>query len=125
MGKILVLTGQDASVNKEKALKNRGVRIIRIPRVSQALDLKKALQRLGQEGISSVFVEGGGRLLTSLLEGKHIDKMYVTISPKLIGGMKAPSFFQGQGVEDVKEALFLKKTRSFVIDEDIIMEGYF
>lgn len=124
-GEILILTGRNINGKKEDTLKKMGVQIIKIPGASQKINMIKALQILGQKGISSVFVEGGGKILTSLIEKRLIDKMFVTISPKLIGGTKAPSLFQGKGVEKVGDALCLKKTRNFIIDEDIIMEGYF
>jgi len=122
-GRILVFTLKGASPEKADALGKKGVMVI--PLSSGRVDLKKALIWLGKHEISSVLVEGGGRLLTSVLEGKFADKIFVTLSPKLIGGITAPSFYQGKGADFVKDSLLLKRTHSFQIDEDIIMEGYF
>jgi len=122
-GKILVFTSKKASQRKADALLNKGVNVI--PLSSPRINLKKVLSWLSQNEISSVFVEGGGQLLTSMLEEKLMDKIYVSVSPKLIGGKEAPSFFQGKGSDLIKDSLILKRTHVFQIDKDIIMEGYF
>ncbi|MBS3818762.1 bifunctional diaminohydroxyphosphoribosylaminopyrimidine deaminase/5-amino-6-(5-phosphoribosylamino)uracil reductase RibD [bacterium] len=125
-GDIWVFTLKDPGSPKARSLKHKGVKIISTaPSSSRGVDLKEVFNRLGKQEISSVFVEGGGHLLTSLLEEKLIDKIFVNISPKLIGGEKAPGFFGGQGVKQVKDSLQLKKIRSFHIQDDIMVEGYF
>jgi diaminohydroxyphosphoribosylaminopyrimidine deaminase/5-amino-6-(5-phosphoribosylamino)uracil reductase len=122
-GKILVFTLKNAPQRKVDALQSKGVQVI--PLTSRRVDLNKVLSWLGKHEISSVMVEGGGLLLTALLEEKLADKIFVTLSPKLIGGIKAPSLLQGKGADFIKDSLVLKRTHSFQIDEDIIMEGYF
>ncbi len=121
-GKILVFTTQNASQKKADALRRGGVEVVILS--SSRINLKKVLSWLGLHEISSVLVEGGGHLLTSMFEEKMVDKTFISISPKLIGGATAPSFLQGTGVDLVKDSLYLKRTHSFQIDEDIIMEGY-
>lgn len=122
-GKILVFTTQNAPPKKADALRKSGVEIVILP--SPRIALKKVLSWLGQHEVSSLLVEGGARLLTSMFVEKLVDKVFVSISPKLIGGAKAPSLFQGKGVDLIKDSLSLKRTHSFQINEDIIMEGYF
>jgi diaminohydroxyphosphoribosylaminopyrimidine deaminase/5-amino-6-(5-phosphoribosylamino)uracil reductase len=122
-GKILVFTTKNASEKKADALRKSGVEVVILS--SSRISLKKALSWLGLHEISSVLVEGGGRLLTSMYEEKLVDKAFVSISPKLIGGVTAPSLLQGKGVNLIKDSLHLKKTHFFQIEEDIIMEGYF
>jgi len=124
-GKILVFTLKHALSRKSEILKKKGIEIIPLPSTSSKIDLKKVLSWLGKQEISSVLVEGGGLLLTSMLEERLVDKIFVTISPKLIGGKNAPSFLQGKGVNFIKDSLPLEKINSFTIDNDIIMEGYF
>ncbi|MGD2295832.1 MAG: bifunctional diaminohydroxyphosphoribosylaminopyrimidine deaminase/5-amino-6-(5-phosphoribosylamino)uracil reductase RibD [Candidatus Aminicenantes bacterium] len=121
-GRILVFTPKKAPPQKAEALRKKGVEVISLS--SPRIDPHKVLSWLGQHGISSVLVEGGGRLLTSMLEEKAVDKIFVTLSPKLIGGEEAPTFLQGKGVEFIKDSVALKRTYSFQIDEDLIVEGY-
>lgn len=124
-GRILIFTLAPTNSEKAAKLQNQGVEIITLKSTSGKIPLRTVFSWLGQHHIASVLVEGGGRIHTSLLEAKLADKVLVTISPKLIGGKKAPSFFQGEGIDHIKNALQLEKTRSFHINNDIIVEGYF
>ncbi len=124
-GEILVFTSHAAASKKARALEERGVRVITLPESGGRLQLGAVLEGLGQREISSVLVEGGGRLFTEFLEQRLADKILVTYSPLLIGGKRAPSFFQGDGIRFLEEALRLHKTRSFKNGNDILVEGYF
>jgi len=124
-GKILVITLKEASQKKAEALRKKGVEVIPLPSSSPMINLKEVLAWLGKREISSVLVEGGGRLMTSMIEEKLVDKIYLATSPRLIGGKNAPSFFQGKGVELIKDSFQLKRINHFQIDNDIIVSGYF
>ena len=121
-GKILVFTLKEASLKKADALRKKGVEVISLS--SRRVEVNKVLSWLGQHEISSVLVEGGGRLLTSIFEEKMADKIFVTLSPKLIGGKTAPTLLQGKGADFIEDSLSLKRTHAFQIDEDTIVEGY-
>ena len=124
-GRILVFTSQIQSSPKAKKLRNLGVEIVPIrPGRGGKLGLDKILAWLGQNDISSVLVEGGPSLLTNLLEHTLIDKILLMYSPKLIGGEKAPTFFEGKGYSTVAQAIQLRKTDCYTIGNDIILEGY-
>lgn len=123
-GKILVFTHQPASSQKAKILQEKGIEIIPVAQASGKISLPEVLTWLGKHEISSVLVEGGGQVQTSFLEEKLADKVFLTLSPKMIGGKEAPTFFEGSGIDIIQEAFPLKKSRSFRIDDDIIVEGY-
>lgn len=124
-GKISIFTLPQSSPKKADALRKKGAEVIPTPSSNSKVDIKNVLKRLGKQQISSVLVEGGAHLVTYMLEEKLVDKIFVTISPKLIGGKNAPSFLQGKGVDLIKDSLRLRTTNVFQIDEDIILEGYF
>ena len=123
-GRILVFTNKTASRQKRAVLERNGAEVVIVPGTSLKLDLKKILLWLGSQEISSVLVEGGGSLATSLLEKKLADKIFLTISPKLIGGTKAVAFYAGRGAARLENALRLKRFSTFELGEDIIAEGY-
>jgi riboflavin biosynthesis pyrimidine reductase len=56
-----------------------------------------ALDVLGSRGCQSVLVEGGGDLIFQLLDAGRIDELFVTICPRIIGGVGAPSLADGRG----------------------------
>lgn len=124
-GKIIIFAGKRASSKKEEFLKNKGAEIIRVNSRKGQINLKAVLKELGRREISSVLVEGGASILTSFIEQQLADKIFAFISPKLIGGEKSLTFFEGQGVATVSNSWRLKKIRHFSIKDDIIIEGYF
>ncbi|MFQ5721384.1 MAG: bifunctional diaminohydroxyphosphoribosylaminopyrimidine deaminase/5-amino-6-(5-phosphoribosylamino)uracil reductase RibD [Candidatus Aminicenantales bacterium] len=124
-GKIIVFTLPQSSPAKAEALQRRGIEVIPLKSATSRVDLKKVLRWLGSHQVSSLLVEGGSRILTSFFEKRLIDKIYIAISPKLIGGKTAPSILGGKGVNYIKNSLKLKDTEIFQIDEDLIVKGYF
>jgi diaminohydroxyphosphoribosylaminopyrimidine deaminase/5-amino-6-(5-phosphoribosylamino)uracil reductase len=124
-GKILIFTQVKTPSRKIEALKKMGLNVISFPLTSTGIDLNEVLIWLGKNEISSLLVEGGGTLHTALLEKKLVDKMFITLSPKLIGGSNSPSFFHGKGSNFVKESLGLQNIKILNISDDIILEGYF
>jgi diaminohydroxyphosphoribosylaminopyrimidine deaminase/5-amino-6-(5-phosphoribosylamino)uracil reductase len=123
-GKIVVLTLKKASQRKADALRKKGVEVVALRSASSFINLKEVLAWLGKQEISSLLVEGGARLLSSMFEEKLVDKVLLSIAPRLIGGKKAPSLFQGDGVDHIKDSLCLKRFNYFQINEDCLLEGY-
>lgn len=124
-GDIIICTSKNASLYKAEELEKKGIKIMRFPLKNSKISIKSVLKRLGEESISSVLVEGGGALLTSFLQEYLADKIIITIAPKLIGGQKSPGFFQGKGIQDIHDALRLKKFHCFRTGPDLVVEGYF
>ena len=123
-GRIMIFTCKNASPRKAETLRKKGIDIFPL-RSSSRVKIQEVLEWLGKNDISSVFVEGGAALQTNILEERLADKIMLTISPKLIGGRNAPTFFQGKGAKLIKDALRLKRSRIFQIENDMIIEGYF
>ena len=123
-GHIIVFTHVKSSTRKAQALIKKGIEIVTLPSASSLIEPKKVLEYLGKREISSLLVEGGGKLLTSMFEKKLVDKVFLSFSPIFIGGEKSPSFFQGKGASLLKNSLKLKRIRCFQIGRDYIMEAY-
>jgi diaminohydroxyphosphoribosylaminopyrimidine deaminase/5-amino-6-(5-phosphoribosylamino)uracil reductase len=124
-GKVVVFTTAAGSPKKKAALERRGAEVISIPGPLRRLDIAEVLKCLGRRGIAHLFVEGGSGLLTAMIEAGLADKIFLTVSPCLIGGRTAPSFLEGEGVGRVKKAWRLGRASAFSIGEDIVIQGYF
>ncbi len=61
------------------------------------VDLHTLLQKLAAQGINSLMVEGGARVITSFLKERLVDQIFITVSPVFIGGLPA---IQGPLVEE-------------------------
>lgn len=123
-GKILIFTGPEAPPDKIRQLQDMNVSVIKCARSESGIDPREVLAHLARREISSLLVEGGGKLQTTFLENSLADKIFMTFSPKLIGGKDAPGFFAGKGVDHISRALRVKRIRFIKIADDVIAEGY-
>ena len=59
---------------------------------------RQVVQILSKErGLSRILVEGGGHVMWEFVREDLIDDFYVTLTPKILGGVKAPSLVAGSG----------------------------
>lgn len=104
---------------KEKAV------VIVIPEKDGLVDLIYLFKKLGERGIDSVLIEGGGNLNYSAVSANIVDKLITFIAPKIIGGKDAITSFEGIGIEKMEQAILLKESKIYQFDEDIMIESYF
>lgn len=89
-----------------------------------SVDLSQAMKRLGEIEISSILLEGGGRLNGAMLKAGLIDKMVLFYAPKIIGGDQAPHNFTFSGTSLMAEAYQLERLSVEQVDSDICITGY-
>ena len=104
---------------KRKRLHEMGVETICCPDENNQVDLKKLMKYLGEEGIDSILLEGGGTLNDSALRAGIVQEVQAFIAPKLFGGMNSKTPVEGIGVRFPLEAVKLKCTDICQIGEDI------
>ena len=104
---------------KRKRLHEMGVETICCPDENNQVDLKKLMKYLGEEGIDSILLEGGGTLNDSALRAGIVQEVQAFIAPKLFGGMNSKTPVEGIGVRFPSEAVKLKCTYICQIGEDI------
>jgi riboflavin-specific deaminase-like protein len=78
------------------------------------------VENLKKRGVKTLLIEAGGNLIFQFLRLNLLDEMYITLCPKLIGGIGAPSLVDGEGfrLEHIKNAKLL---RSNVIKDEIYL----
>ncbi len=113
-----------AADGKRTELERKGAEIIITPMADGQVDLKALMKALGERGIDSVLLEGGGELNYSAIEADIVDKVNIFIAPKLIGGNKARTPVGGEGRQYMKEAVLLRDRKTYTFGEDIMIEGY-
>ena len=70
------------------AVEGRGAEVIRCHRDHRdRVDLPNLLRLLGERGIRSIMVEGGGQVITSFIKARLVDQLIITIAPRLVGGL--------------------------------------
>ena len=80
-----VIAAAGASAEKEKALREAGVEVLRSGKGEGGLDLRKALDLLGSKGITRLLVEPGPIVAASFLKAELIDEALVIRSPAALG----------------------------------------
>jgi diaminohydroxyphosphoribosylaminopyrimidine deaminase/5-amino-6-(5-phosphoribosylamino)uracil reductase len=86
-----ILAAPGAPAARRRALLARGVRILEVPRRGAHLDLRRALARLGREGLTTLLVEGGGELAAALLRAGLVDELHWFSAPAWLGGDARPA----------------------------------
>ncbi|MFD1851720.1 bifunctional diaminohydroxyphosphoribosylaminopyrimidine deaminase/5-amino-6-(5-phosphoribosylamino)uracil reductase RibD [Oceanobacillus bengalensis] len=118
-----IFTSKNHDFEKRKELENRGINIF-ITNSKTSVDPNEVVNKLGEKGISSLIIEGGGNINASFFENGLIDKVILYIAPKLVGGKDAPTFLEGTGVEEMNQAFELEDTNIKRIGKDFKFIGY-
>ena len=116
---IVAYADSENTQSKRKRLHEMGVETICCPDENNQVDLKKLMKYLGEEGIDSILLEGGGTLNDSALRAGIVQEVQAFIAPKLFGGMNSKTPVEGIGVRFPSEAVKLKCTDICQIGEDI------
>jgi diaminohydroxyphosphoribosylaminopyrimidine deaminase/5-amino-6-(5-phosphoribosylamino)uracil reductase len=110
---------------KNRKLKEKGVRILEIKSKKGKVDLLELMKELAKLEITNILVEGGGKLIGSLFDEGLVDKVIFFVSTsKIIGGQKAISSVEGEGISSIKKTIKLKDVKIKKIDGDLLIEGY-
>lgn len=88
----------------------------------EKVDMKRLVQGLGAMGMKRILIEGGSELNASALEAGIVDRLYLFIAPKIIGGKGAKGVFGGKGVGLMKDAKKIKRMKSRKVGNDILLE---
>lgn len=95
----------------------------RVHRVgTDRVDLVKGISALAAHGIDDLLVEGGGELIFSLLEAGLVDRLYVFVGNRVIGGREAPTLADGAGFTEASEFVDLALEAVERLDDGVLLE---
>lgn len=120
--KTIVATTKDEASALSKKIAATGAEIITVAADKNGnVDLAKLFKALGLRGISSVLVEGGAQIITSLLKDNLADRLLIIIAPKIIGkGIEAIGDLQ---IRDMESAKILSIQKVKKIGPDLLIDG--
>ncbi len=111
-------SGEPASHTGRALVEGRGGRLITVPADGGRLDLNAVLASLGEQGVTSLMVEGGAEVITSFLSSGLADRVAATIAPVYVGGLRM--------LERRLPGLpRLQRAASFQMGPDIVVVGRF
>jgi len=120
---VLVATGPDAAERNMLRLQQTGCEVLPFAAATRYERMLQLLDELGRRRMTNLLVEGGSQVFGCLLDANQVDEVHVFISPKLIGGERAPSPVAGAGLDRVPE---LPQVGQRVVDQlgdDIYIRG--
>jgi diaminohydroxyphosphoribosylaminopyrimidine deaminase/5-amino-6-(5-phosphoribosylamino)uracil reductase len=120
---VLVAAGPEAPEADQERLRQSGCEVLVCDGATAAARWDALLSELGRRRMTNVLVEGGGRLLGSLLDERLIDEVHVFLAAKLVGGAEAPSAIAGQGIAQMSQAVSLDQPQVQLLDGDVYVSG--
>ncbi|MBM3246329.1 MAG: bifunctional diaminohydroxyphosphoribosylaminopyrimidine deaminase/5-amino-6-(5-phosphoribosylamino)uracil reductase RibD [Candidatus Omnitrophica bacterium] len=120
---IVTLPSAPGQETENRKILDKKAKILEVREKAGQINLKDAMKKLAQAGITSILVEGGGMLIGSLFDEGLVDKVLFFISPKIIGGKDAISAVMGRGIPRIDKAIKLKEVKLKRIGEDFLIEG--
>jgi len=119
----IVLTTLQADEGRAERFRKLGAEVLRHGD-GERVDLTAAMRALGERGISSVLLEGGGVLNGAMLEAGLVDKAMLFYAPIIVGGEGAPSAFSYVGPNEMSSALRLTRVTMQSYGDDWCVTGY-
>ncbi|MBO3650826.1 MULTISPECIES: bifunctional diaminohydroxyphosphoribosylaminopyrimidine deaminase/5-amino-6-(5-phosphoribosylamino)uracil reductase RibD [Bacillus amyloliquefaciens group] len=112
-----IFTAKGADVQKKDRLTALGIKVI--PLETDRIHVPEVLSILAENGIMSVYVEGGASVHGSFVKEGCFQELHFYFAPKLIGGTLAPSLISGEGFQSMKDVPHLQFTQITQIGPDI------
>ena len=103
-------------------LKEAGAKVWTLPEKNGHPDLNVLMQRLGEEKIDSVLIEGGGTVNEAALKAHIVHHVYAYIAPKIFGGEDAKTPVEGSGIRLPQECANLRLAKITVLLNDMLLE---
>jgi diaminohydroxyphosphoribosylaminopyrimidine deaminase/5-amino-6-(5-phosphoribosylamino)uracil reductase len=120
----VIVTGSDPPAYKVEKLRAAGVRIWTLPLRRGRVSLPALLAKAGEERLSSLLVEGGGEVNAAFLGENLVDKVYLFLAPRIIGGASAPTWVEGEGVDQVVKGSHWRNAGLTELGNDLLLEYY-
>ncbi len=115
----VILCRPDADPARRRALAATGAVIRDVAPGPDGLQVDDVLRLLHSLGVASLLVEGGGRVITSMLRAAAADRVVVSLSPTIIGsGVEAVGPI---GVDRVADGIRLVNRSVFLAGDDVLL----
>ncbi len=103
--------------------RRRASRVFETPRSpSGHVDLAQAMRSLAEAGLTTILVEGGGRLAAALLQADLVDEVHWFLAPRLIGDDGRPAL-GAMGIRRLSDALRIDEIEVRRCGSDLHLTG--
>jgi riboflavin-specific deaminase-like protein len=120
-----IATTSRARPRRLSGFKAQGVHILNLPENSDGqVSLPDLMISLYRSGIKSLMVEGGAGVITSFLTHRLVDLIVLTVSPLLLGGVRAiETKIPGNGRSSLHDQVRIKDMAVVEAGSDLIIWG--
>jgi diaminohydroxyphosphoribosylaminopyrimidine deaminase/5-amino-6-(5-phosphoribosylamino)uracil reductase len=105
------------------ALEAHGADVIVATGANEPARVRSALDQLGGSGVGSVLLEGGPHLAGAFLDAGEIDEIRLFLAPLILGGRTARDPLEGEGAEQIADAVRALTLDCERIGEDILISA--
>lgn len=121
-GNTIVAHGPEAPAQRLVAIQELGAQTLCVaPTADGRVDLEKLLTSLWRRGIESIMVEGGAAITTQLLRLRLVDRLVVTVAPKLVG--TGLSSVGDLSISKLDDALTFSSLTVRQVGNDVVFDG--
>lgn len=113
---------REEGASRIQKLEEAGAKVWTLPEKNGHPDLNVLMQRLGEEKIDSVLIEGGGTVNEAALKAHIVHHVYAYIAPKIFGGEDAKTPVEGLGIRLPQECAQLRLAKITVLLNDMLLE---
>jgi diaminohydroxyphosphoribosylaminopyrimidine deaminase/5-amino-6-(5-phosphoribosylamino)uracil reductase len=99
----------------------RKVQVWRAPACEGRIDIGWLLDKLGDQEVTNLLVEGGGEVNASFLLGGFAHRVAFFYAPMLIGGVQAIKATAGRGIPDASQGLKLTDVEWERLGRDLLL----
>jgi GTP cyclohydrolase II len=116
-----ILTTERSDPARRGSLATRRIGVNVLPAGAHGVDIGPALGALRSAGVETLLVEGGARVITSLLSAGVVDRLIVAVAPTIIGqGTEAVGPL---GVTSIADGIRLVNRSMHVLGDDVVLAG--
>ncbi len=121
---VIVATTSAIDPGLAEQLQQAGATLLFLDGPEGQVDLEALISQLGESGMDSILLEGGGRLNEAFLRAGLVDKIMLFMAPKIIGGSDSIACFHGEGTGRLADAIPVSDLTIIPVGDDFLIEGY-
>jgi diaminohydroxyphosphoribosylaminopyrimidine deaminase/5-amino-6-(5-phosphoribosylamino)uracil reductase len=118
---LTIVVSRAAPRTATDALEAHGAEVIVATGENEPARVCSALDQLGASGVTSILLEGGPHLAGAFLDAGQVDEIRLFLAPVILGGRTARDPLEGEGVEQIADAVRALTLECRRIDEDLLV----
>jgi 3,4-dihydroxy 2-butanone 4-phosphate synthase/GTP cyclohydrolase II len=114
-----ILSTHRSRPERRSMLRARDVKVRLVAPGPDGVEVKAGLAALRDDGVESLLVEGGARVITSLLAAGVVDRLIVGVAPTIVG--RGTDSVGALGVDRVTDGIRLTNRQMHVLTDDVLL----